>query len=536
MLRTRRAAVPVLHALRREFSNVDVTLYGDKYPSTMDLGNHFYDRLLDKEAIAKRRAENKSMYPPQAVFMEMLPKMGNADGYQFKLYWDGVWGKLPNFPVDPDALLQKFVNEADPDCVIWLMGRAGSKQTYHSNISDFNHWKIVPKMFTGVRTPDLVTNFRMGGHDFSWPTPFAIAPVGVQGRVTYPSEEGDLVAARGAARCGVPFIVSSVSSVSMENIAACIKETAPDGPAPWFQVYNSVVPAVTESMIRRAASSGYGAIVVTADTCKYGFRTEELDGAYFPQADARMTWCQMVWDPVFNDILKTKMGCVAAAEFSENGKYPVDRLKANLAVLGMLGCGLGDTWSKENAVCGRPNDNLDWFKELVQGQLGLPLVVKGIQHPEDAVRCVVKGVDGIVVSNHGGRQTDGSISTIEALPAVVLAVNETCDIKGIPRIPVFLDSGVRYGQHVLKALRLGATGVMVGRMPIVGACLGGTEGVSHVLLSLMSDTQCNMINTGVETIPEVRTKTTLVRSIAVPPPFCQMNGLEPKLQSFVSLS
>jgi len=495
----------------------------------MDLGKEFYDRLFDESGVIARRSENKKMYPPQEVFMEMLPIMGNADGYQFKLYWDGVYSKLPDLPVDPDALMQKFLNEADPDCVIWLMGRAGSKQTYHDNISDFNNWKIVPKMFSGVRSADLTTNFSMGNKQFSWPTPIAIAPVGVQGRVTYPSEEGDLVAAEGAARCGVPFIVSSVSSVSLEKIAAHISEVAPAGPAPWFQVYNSVVPTVTESMIRRAATSGYGAIVITADTCKYGFRTEELDGAYFPQSDARLTWCQMVWDPVFNELLKTKMGCVASEEFSEGGKYPVDRLKANMGVLGMLGCGLGDTWSKEEAVSGRPNDNLDWFKELVQEELGLPLLVKGIQHPDDATRAVEKGVDGIVVSNHGGRQTDGSISTIEALPAVVRAVEEACKRKGVPPIPVFLDSGVRHGQHVVKAVHLGATGVLVGRMPIVGACLGGAPGVAHVLLSLLGDTQCNMINSGVETIPEVRSKATVIRSAATPPPFCEMVGQKPVL-------
>ncbi len=180
-------------------------------------------------------------------------------------------------------LLSKFIEEADPDCVIWLMGRAGNKETYKANTSDFEKWRIIPRMLTGARDIDLTTTFKLGASTFTWPTPIGIAPVGVQGRVTYPSSQGDLVTAGGAARCGVPFIVSSVSSVSLEKIADYIRKCSPSAPAPWFQVYNSTVPEVTRSMISRAKDAGYAAIVLTVDTNKYGFRTEELDAAYFPQ-------------------------------------------------------------------------------------------------------------------------------------------------------------------------------------------------------------------------------------------------------------
>ena len=135
-------------------------------------------------------------------------------------------------------------------------------------------------MMTGVRTIDPSVEFTLENKKFRWETPFAIAPVGVQARVT---READIVSASAAAELGVPFIVSSVSSVSLERIAESIRTTNPSAPAPWFQLYNSFDPEISLSMLRRAKNSGYGAIVVTLDTAKYGYRTEELDAAYFPQ-------------------------------------------------------------------------------------------------------------------------------------------------------------------------------------------------------------------------------------------------------------
>lgn len=222
----------------------------------------------------------------------------------------------------------------------------------------------------------------------------------------------------------------------------------------------------------------------------------------------------MTWDPVFNAIMKQKFNAVASEEFSEHGKYPVDRLKTNMAVLSLVGCGLGDVWTKEERKYQpeRANDNLEWFSQVIQKELELPLILKGILHPSDAVRAVQCGVDGIIVSNHGGRQVDGCISSIEALPAIVAAVNAECKVMKKKPIPVFLDSGVRYGQHVVKAVALGATGVLVGRMPIIGACLAQEEGVKHVLLNLLSDTHCTLINTGVERIQDLSTSNVIIRA------------------------
>ncbi len=126
----------------------------------------------------------------------------------------------------------------------------------------------------------------------------------------------------------------------------------------------------------------------------------------------------MTWDPIFNNMLKEKFNCVASEEFSENGKYPVDRIKSNLTALSLVGCSLGDRWNFDDSAnkSTRENDSMAWFVKVVKEELNLPLLVKGILHPDDAILALQNGADGIIVSNHGGRQVDGSISTIEALP------------------------------------------------------------------------------------------------------------------------
>lgn len=271
-------------------------------------------------------------------------------------------------------------------------------------------------MLTGASVANTSVSFTMRNRLFNWQTPLGISPIGVQSRLTFPDKQGDLVVAQAASECGILMCVSSVSSVPLEKIAQVIHATNSNAPAPWFQLYNSSVAEISYSLLRRAKESGYGAIILTVDTCKYGYRTEELDAAYFPQSDLRMKWSQKLFDPVFNALLKSKFNCVAVEEFSENGKYAVDPLKANLLSLSVVGTGLGDVWEVKDKQTTRANDNLEWILDVVHKDLDMPLVVKGILHPDDARRAVMGGVDGIWVSNHGGRQVDGSTSTIEVLP------------------------------------------------------------------------------------------------------------------------
>jgi hypothetical protein len=178
------------------------------YPAHMDLGDAFYQKLFDPAQVMARRKENMAAYPPEEAFMKMLPSMANADAHQFSLYWAGVYGKLPVLPVDPELLTKKFIAEADPDAVVWLLGRAGSKQTYYNNQSDFDLWKIVPRMMTGLGKFDPSVSFKLGKHQFDWASPIAVAPVGVQARVA--SERADMVTA-GAAAQVIPCTVKGHS-------------------------------------------------------------------------------------------------------------------------------------------------------------------------------------------------------------------------------------------------------------------------------------------------------------------------------------
>eukprot|EP00123_Amoebidium_parasiticum_P017583 comp23905_c0_seq1/m.42088 comp23905_c0_seq1/g.42088 ORF comp23905_c0_seq1/g.42088 comp23905_c0_seq1/m.42088 type:complete len:538 (-) comp23905_c0_seq1:356-1969(-) len=497
----------------------------NKYPSTMDMGEAFYSRCFDPVDVKKRRAENTKVFPPREQLNAIMPPMSAAEGYRMKFYWDGVYGNLPELPVDFDLLERKFFDEADPDTIAWLYGRAGSKATYHNSRSDFENWRIVPRMLTGVTDCDTAMKFTMRGKEFMFKGPVGFAPVGVQGRVTYPSTEADLHTSRAAAKHNLLFTLSHVSSQPLERVIADMKEVNPEAPAPWYQLYNNTVPEVSESILRRARKAGYGAIVLTVDTGMYGYRTEELDAAYLPQADTRVDWGQPRFDPVFNAILKQKFNCVADESFSENGKYQVNRLVTNMTLMQLHGGSLGETWDRIPSEEGKPprrrNDNADWLIELCNGELDLPLVLKGVLHPGDAVKAVEKGFDAVWVTTHGGRQCDGSISSIEALPGIVKAVRETCQRLNKPEIPILIDGGVRYGQHALKAYALGASGIMLGRPPVIGLALGGQSGVEHIVLTMMEDIRCTAVNAGIGNIREIA-KDVIVRAPNVgPPPFTQ---------------
>eukprot|EP01134_Creolimax_fragrantissima_P004691 CFRG4691T1 len=481
------------------FRTSTTTLKRDVYaPSSSDA---FLARLFDEDDIKLRRAENKDMYPTQEQLKSVLPDPGIVGEVQWGAYWDGVYGSTPNVPLDIERLEKKFVETVSPDCTVWLMGRAGLHDTYRSNTDDFNKFKIIPRMLTGVTEAIIKTNFTMGDKKFSMPSPLSVAPVGVQCRVTYPDTSGDLAAAAAAAEIGVPFIISTVSSQPMEKIVETVVATNPDAPKPWFQLYNPSVGALAESYLRRAKACGCEAVVLTLDTTKYGYRTEELDAGYFPQADIRIPWGQGRFDPTFNEMLKSMFDCVADEKFSEDGKYKVDRLKTNMLTMATIGCSSGDVWEKDDSPL--PHQSIDWMLDFVQGELSLPLVLKGIVHPDDARKAVRKGVSGIVVSNHGGRQVDGSTSTIAALPGVMKAVNEEAAALGKDPIPVFIDSGFRGGAHILKAMALGATGVWVGRLPMMGVGVGGQHGAKRVMQSLLCDLECTMVNSGIGDIQNI---------------------------------
>jgi isopentenyl diphosphate isomerase/L-lactate dehydrogenase-like FMN-dependent dehydrogenase len=270
--------------------------------------------------------------------------------------------------------------------------------------------------------------------------PLLIAPIGVQA-AAHP--EGEKASAAAAAALGIPFVISNVATFSMEEVAQAA------GPGPrWFQLYWPKDPELTLSFLDRAKRAGYSAIVVTLDTQSLGWRERNLQLAFLPFLQGTGL-ANYFTDPVFRRSL---------------ARPPEEDVPAAAERYLQVFSDLSRTWKDLKFL----RDNTD-----------LPLLVKGVQHPEDARRALDQGVDGIVVSNHGGRQVDGSVGTLEVLPAVVEAVAD--------RVPVLFDGGIRRGADVFKAVALGARAVLVGRPVLWALAAGGREGVREYLLNLAAD-------------------------------------------------
>jgi isopentenyl diphosphate isomerase/L-lactate dehydrogenase-like FMN-dependent dehydrogenase len=288
------------------------------------------------------------------------------------------------------------------------------------------------------------------------PFPFLLAPVGV---LSIAHADGELAPARAAAAAGVPFVLSTAASHSIEEIADAM------GDAPrWFQLYWVSNREVVASLVRRAEAAGYGAIVVTLDTLILGWRPRDLRNAYLPFRHGEGI-AQFTSDPVFRELLPVP---------PED-----DPLAAAAAMLSMFP-NLALRW-----------DDLAYLRELTS----LPVLVKGVLTAEDAVRALTAGVDGIVVSNHGGRQVDGAVAALDALVEVRAAVG--------PEATVLVDGGVRGGADVVKAAALGADAVLVGRPYVYALAVGGEAGVAALIEQLAAETDLTLALMGAGSIAEL---------------------------------
>ncbi len=289
-----------------------------------------------------------------------------------------------------------------------------------ANLEAFRRWRIVPRMLRDVSQRDLSVEV-LGT---AMPAPVMLAPVGVQSIV---NDEGELAVARAAAAVGLPMALSTASSFSLEEVAA-----AAAGPK-WFQLYWPRDRQFAASLIARAEAAGYGAIMLTVDTFLPGWKPRDLQGAWQPFFDG-IGIANYTTDPVFRSLLE---------------KPPEEDMQATVGQF----------------IFQFSNPELRWDDlEFLRAATDLPLLIKGILHPEDASMAAERGIDGIVVSNHGGRQIDGEIAALDALPAIADAVGDD--------LAVLLDSGVRSGADVFKALALGADAVMIGRPLPLGPCTG----------------------------------------------------------------
>jgi lactate 2-monooxygenase len=316
-----------------------------------------------------------------------------------------------------------------------VFGAAGAEETMRVNAAAFAGWRIVPRMLRDVSERDLSVSVL--GTDL--PAPLGLAPVGVQ-TIVHP--DGELAVARAAAAVGLPMAVSTVADATLEEIAA-----AGSGPK-WFQLYWPTSRELAASLIDRAERAGYRALIVTLDTFLPGWKPRELTNAWQPFLEG-IGIANYTSDPVFASLLD--------APPEEDA----------MAAIGQF-------------IMQFSNPRLTWEDlEFLRSRTTLPIALKGILHPDDARRAREHGVNAVVVSNHGGRQVDGAIASLDALAPIVDAVGGELD--------VLLDGGVRSGADIVKALALGADTVLIGRPYLWGLAAGGEAGVLAVLRGILAE-------------------------------------------------
>lgn len=420
-----------------------------------------------------------------------MTKTTNALDRQKAIYLGGAAGIRQKIPFDLALLEQQARAKMSPEAFAYIAGGAGLESTVSANRSDFERWRIVPRMLRNVEERDTALDF----FGKKIPAPFFFAPIGVL-EMAHP--DADLAVAQAAHDTGIPYIFSNQASVPMEACAAAMGDTPR-----LFQLYWSRSNELVANFLQRAEASGCSALVVTLDTTMLGWRTRDLDFASLPFMQG-MGIAQYTSDPVFQRLMdeppsptandsttkKTPITLSAIATLiSANRKYP-GSFWANLR----SGRGLRAV-RKFTQIYSRPN--VTWADlPFLRQHTRLPIILKGVLHPDDARKALDYGIDGIYVSNHGGRQVDGSISSIAALPGIMEAV------RG--KVPVLLDSGVRGGADAFKALALGATAVGIGRPYCYALALNGRAGVAELLDNWMADFELTMGLAGCKDLAEVR--------------------------------
>jgi len=369
----------------------------------------------------------------------------SLENYQEEIFAAGLDGAVPALATDLSRLEDAARSRLRPEVFGYIEGGAGAGDTIAENAAALRRWRIVPRMLTDTSAPDYageVLGMRLA-------VPMLLAPVGGLGAV---HADGELAVARAAASLGVPAIVSTTTSATIEEIA---RELARSGAGAqyWFQLYWPKSRNVAASLLGRAQAAGYGVLVLTLDTPMLGWRPHDLDRGFTPSVRGIGVGNHLS-DPAF---------CAELAE------PPADNPGAAIAHRAEI---FGDpslTWA-----------DLPFLRQHWDG----PIVLKGILSAADAERAADAGMDGVVVSNHGGRQVDGAIGALDALPPVVAAVGD--------RMTVLFDGGIRGGADMFKALALGARAVLIGRPYVYALGLAGQDGVRHVLRALRNDFELTM--------------------------------------------
>ncbi|MBX3529703.1 MAG: alpha-hydroxy-acid oxidizing protein [Rhizobiaceae bacterium] len=399
---------------------------------------------------------------------------------QTEIFVTGAGGRRPLVPVAPAALEAAAAAKMSAEAAAYVIGGAGMESTMAANRAAFDRRRLVPRVLADVSRRDLSVELFGRRHA----APLLLAPIGV---LELAHREADLAVARAAATEGVGYVFSNQASVPMEDCAAAM------GTAPrWFQLYWSSDDDFVRSLLSRAEKAGCEAVVLTLDTTLLGWRPRDLDLGYLPFLRG-MGLAQYLSDPVFRAALP--------ASPPDTGFKPrgagILATAASLVRIGRRhGLSLGRMRAAAahfTATYSRPN--LRWADvERLRGMTRLPILLKGVRHPDDARRAAAAGVDGLVVSNHGGRQVDGEAGTLDLLPAVVAAAGG---------MPVLLDSGVRTGTDVARALALGARAVLLGRPYVYGLALSGETGVREVIRNVVAELDLTLALCGITSVADL---------------------------------
>lgn len=412
--------------------------------------------------------------------------MPSASEWQKEIYLNGFAGKTLSVNISLTSLEQHAKSVLTGRAFEYIAGGAGLEHTVSQNRSAFDQYKIIPRMLNDVSKRD--TSVELFGSNM--PVPLLLSPVGV---LELAHRDADLAVGKAAAATGVPFIFSNQASVPMEDVAGVMNKTPH-----WFQMYWSKSRDLVASFARRAEACGCSAIVVTLDTTLLGWRTRDLDISYLPFLEGKGI-AQYTSDPVFQKIM------------DEPDTTPQEKRKVTLhSIAGLMKMTSaypgGNFLSK--LLSGRPrkavqkfvsiysNPALTWSDlSFLRENTKLPILLKGILHPDDARKAIDHGVNGIFVSNHGGRQVDGAVATLDMLPKIADVVKK--------KIPILIDGGIRGGADMFKAIALGANAVCIGRPYAYGLAIAGQAGVHDVIRNFMADFELTMALAGCKNIDEI---------------------------------
>ncbi|MGW4929001.1 alpha-hydroxy-acid oxidizing protein [Agromyces sp. NPDC004153] len=429
--------------------------------------------------------------------------MGDAQrGYarvvQSEVYRAGVGGTKPAVPVDHTALEQAARKAVSAEAFAYLAGGAGGEATMAANRAAFSRWQVWPRVLRDVAERDL--SIELLGRRRA--TPFILSPIGV---AELAHADADVAVGRAASELDVPYVLSNQASRPMEEVAAAM-----GAGSRWFQLYWSRSDELNASFLRRAEAVGCEAVVVTLDTHLLGWRTRDLDAAFLPFTRGHGI-AQYTSDPVFAELVRDRVARSSGP--GERPKVTPTLLRSAFSIArSAVGTRLVDGGVRDALRSPLPRAAVETFLDVfsdpslawddlarLREWTSLPVLLKGVLHPDDASRALDHGVDGIVVSNHGGRQVDRSVATLDALPAIVERV--------AGRVPIVLDSGIRGGADAVIALSLGATAVGIGRPYAYGLAAAGQEGVREVVRNHIAELDLTLGLAGHRSVAELGPET-----------------------------